>query len=87
MIKENVWISADDKLPSDCECDWVLAQIQETDTGYLWRPCVAEYRKYIDDWYTDANELGWLKEANGPFKVVAWMPLPKPYKAESEERK
>ena len=73
------WIPVTEKLPSDCNEDWVLVQIQETDTGYLWIPCVAEYRKDKDDWLTDRNELGWLKDHNGVFKVTAWMPLPKQY--------
>lgn len=67
------WILVEDMLPSDCDCDWVLAQIQE-DNGYLWIPRVMEYRKAKDDWYDDGS-LGWLKDHNGAFKVVAWMPI------------
>lgn len=80
------WIPVSEKLPSDCNEDWVLAQIQE-DNGYLWIPCVAEYRKSKDDWYTDVYDVGWIKNHNGVFKVVAWMPLPKPYDAEMESEK
>ena len=72
------WIPVSEKLPSDCNEDWVLAQIQE-DNGYLWIPCIAEYRKGKDDWYTDVHDVGWIKNHNGVFKVVAWMPLPEPY--------
>lgn len=87
----NKWIPVSEKLPSDCGYDWVLAQIQESDTGYLWIPCVAEYRKGIDDWFSDANDIGWLRKHEGAFKVVAWMPLPELYKAsptgaESEDK-
>lgn len=82
--KESEWIPVSERLPSDCGCDWVLAQIQEPDTGYLWIPCVAEYRKRKDDWYSDANDVGWLRNHEGAFKVIAWMPLPLPYK-EGEE--
>lgn len=74
------WIPVTKKLPSDCNKDWVLAQIIEPDTGYLWIPCVAEYRKEKDDWYSDSCGLGWLKDHNGEFKVIAWMPLPESYK-------
>ena len=74
------WIPVSEKLPSDCGYDWVLAQIQESDTGYLWLPCVAEYRKGIDDWFSDANDISWLRKHEGAFKVIAWMPLPEPYK-------
>ena len=75
------WIPVSEKLPSDCNEDWVLAQIQE-DNGYLWIPCVAEYVKRKDDWFSDANDIGWLRNHDGSFKVIAWMPLPEPYKAE-----
>ena len=77
----NGWIPVSERLPSDCGYDWVLAQIQESDTGYLWLPCVAEYRKGIDDWFSDANDIRWLRKHEGAFKVIAWMPLPEPYKA------
>lgn len=83
-LKQNRWIPVSEKLPSDCNCDWVLAQIQE-DNGYLWIPQVMEYRKEKDDWLSEDEHLGWLKNHNGAFKVVAWMPLPQPYKPESEE--
>ena len=72
------WISVSEMLPSDCGFDWVLAQIQ-ADNGYLWIPQVMEYRKAKDDWYSNNDHLGWLKDHNGVFKVVAWIPLPKPY--------
>lgn len=75
------WIPVSEKLPSDCGHDWVLAQIQE-DNGYLWIPCVAEYRKLFDDWFSEANEVGWLSMHKGAFKVVAWQPLPEVYKTD-----
>ena len=78
---EPKWIPVSEKLPSDCNEDWVLAQIQE-DNGYLWIPCVAEYREDFEDWWTDANWVGWLKKHDGALKVIAWMPLPEPYKEE-----
>ena len=55
------WIPVSEMLPSDCNEDWVLAQIIEPDTGYLWIPCVAEYRKGLDDWYTDSCGLEWVR--------------------------
>ena len=78
------WIPVSEKLPSDCNEDWVLAQIQE-DNGYLWIPCVAEYRKSKDDWFSDANDIGWLRNHEGAFKVIAWMPLPELYKEVDDE--
>lgn len=80
---DSKWIPCSKKLPSDCGCDWVLAQIQE-DNGYLWIPRVMEYRKSKDDWCGMDEDLGWLKNHNGAFKVIAWMPLPEPYKGEQE---
>ena len=76
---QSKWIPVSERLPSDYDEDWVLVQIQE-DNGYLWIPCVAEYRKSKDDWYSDANDLGWVKAHNGAFKVIAWQPLPERYK-------
>ena len=78
------WIPVTEKLPSDCDEDWVLAQIQE-DNGYLWIPKVMEYRKDKDDWYGTDENLGWLKNHNGAFKVIAWMPLPKPWSGKESE--
>ena len=87
LINEDIgqWIPVSEKLPSDCNEDWVLAQIQE-DNGYLWVPCVAEYRKDTDDWYSDANNIGWLKNHKGFFKVIGWMPLPQPYEPQESEK-
>ena len=79
---ESRWIPVSEMLPSDCNEDWVLAQIIEPDTGYLWIPCVAEYRKGLDDWYTDSCGLEWVSKHEGSFKVIAWTPLPKQYRAD-----
>lgn len=76
------WIPVTDKLPNDCDEDWVLVQIQE-DNGYLWIPRVMEYRKSKDDWW--GEDIGWLKNHNGAFKVIAWMPLPEPYEPKKSE--
>lgn len=80
------WIPVSEMLPSDCNEDWVLAQIIEPDTGYLWIPCVAEYRKGLDDWYTDSCGLEWVSKHEGSFKVIAWMPLPEQYKHTADKR-
>lgn len=81
------WIPCSEQLPDNYEHDWVLAQVQE-DNGYLWIPKVMEYRQSKDDWYLDSENGGWLKERyGGAFKVVAWMPLPEPYKeSKNDER-
>lgn len=79
------WIPCSERLPNNNEYDWVLAQAQE-DNGNLWIPRVMEYRESKDDWYLEDENPCWLKECHGDaFKVIAWMPLPEPYK-ESEEQ-
>lgn len=75
---EQRWIPVTEALPNNEEYDWVLGQIRETDSGYLWIPRQVEYREIKDDWYEDS--IGWLKEnPDHAFEVIAWMPLPKPY--------
>lgn len=82
-IEENKsgWIPCSERLPDNSEHDWVLAQVQE-DNGYLWIPRVMEYRESKDDWYmNDGVNSGWMKEMHGDaFKVIAWQPLPQPFK-------
>ena len=73
------WIPVTEALPDNEEYDWVLGQIRETDSGYLWIPRQVEYREIKDDWYEDS--IGWLKEnPDHAFEVIAWMPLPEPYR-------
>lgn len=75
------WIPVTEALPNNEEYDWVLGQIRETDSGYLWIPRQVEYREIKDDWYEDS--IGWLKEnPDHAFEVIAWMPLPEPWKGE-----
>lgn len=77
------WIPVEEALPSDYDCDWVLVQIVEPDTGFLWIPCIAEYRKDRDDWLSSNG--GWLKDDNDLFKVIAWMPLPEQFSGKGNE--
>ena len=75
------WIPVTEALPNNEEYDWVLGQIRETDSGYLWIPRQVEYREIKDDWYEDS--IGWLKEnPDHAFEVIAWMPLPERYRGE-----
>lgn len=74
------WIPCSERTPKNEEDDWCLVQIQE-DNGYLWIPRTAEYRESKDDWHLD--DIGWLRERHdNAFKVVAWQPLPEPWKGE-----
>lgn len=78
---ERKWIPVSEALPNNEEYDWVLGQIRETDSGYLWIPRQVEYREIKDDWYEDS--IGWLKEnPDHAFEVIAWMPLPESYKGD-----
>ena len=78
---ERKWIPVTEALPNNEEYDWVLGQIRETDSGYLWIPRQVEYREIKDDWYEDS--IGWLKEnPDHAFEVIAWMPLPERYRGE-----
>ena len=80
---ERKWIPVTEALPNNEEYDWVLGQIRETDSGYLWIPRQVEYREIKDDWYEDS--IGWLKEnPDHAFEVIAWMPLPERYRGDHE---
>ena len=75
------WIPVTEALPKNSEHDWVLGQIMETDSGYLWIPKVVEYRESSDDWFEES--IGWLKKnPDHAFEVIAWMPLPEPWRGE-----
>ena len=73
------WIPVSERLPKDCGEDWVLVQIKEKDCGFLWIPRVGEER----------NGKWWLTDDEKPledmFEVIAWQPLPEPYKESEEE--
>ena len=74
------WIPCSERLPDNAEHDWVLAQMQGDD-GFMCIPYVMEYRQSKDDWYLE--DAGWLKDVySDAFKVIAWRPLPEPYKGE-----
>ena len=84
------WVPVSERLPEICEKDChgnitfskTVITTQIYGNGYV----------YVGiDKYTTNNGGGWLSEV--PFdnpdeccKVIAWMPLPEPYKAESEDK-
>lgn len=74
----NGWLPVDERKPDNEHDDWVIGQIREKSSGYLWIPSVVEYRESKDDWYVEG--IGWLKSnPDDAFEVIAWMPLPKKY--------
>lgn len=68
------WIPCSERLPKSGVEDWVLVQIEETDSGFRWIPRIAELRR--DMWYLIDTEY----PLENTFKVAAWQPLPAPYK-------
>ena len=81
--KVGEWIPCSERLPDNAEHDWVLAQMQGDD-GFMCIPYVMEYRQSKDDWYLEG--AGWLKDVySDAFKVIAWQPLPEPWKGEVNE--
>ena len=78
---ERKWIPVSEALPKNSEHDWVLGQIRETDSGYLWIPRQVEYRQITDDWFEES--IGWFKKnPDHAFEVIAWMPLPERWRGD-----
>lgn len=82
----NGWISVDDKLPED-DVDVLITYADIDDINYT-DICITTYG-YA---YLGGNKLD-FKEWRSPFeyfktnyKVIAWRPLPEPYRPERRER-
>lgn len=81
-VKETKWICVSNGLPE--ERDWYLAVFKEKDSDYQLIPRVADYIGENNWRIIDEDGLG-CKEYRDILECVAWMPLPEPYKAESED--
>ena len=79
---EQRWIPVSERLPE--ERDWYLAVFKESDTGFQLIPRVADYIGMGENKWQLIDE-GMASEYRDLLECIAWMPLPEPYKAESEE--
>lgn len=84
--KENGWIPVSERLPEDeRECLVTLEKVYGTPETLLG---IANYLKFGDAGYWNERKYGyleWDKYSDGHggtkmYKVIAWMPLPEPYK-------
>lgn len=84
--KENGWIPVSERLPEDeRECLVTLEKIYGTPEISMG---IANYLKFGDAGYWNEKKYGyleWDKYSDGHggtrmYKVIAWMPLPEPYK-------
>lgn len=87
----NGWIPCSERLPS--ERDWYLAVFEETETGFVGLPYIADYLMGQHTKYT--TEDGWIianctdieedrSEYYKKLKCIAWQPLPEPYTPKGE---
>lgn len=84
--KENGWIPVSERLPEDeRECLVTLEKVYGTPETLFG---IANYLKFGDAGYWNERKYGyleWDKYSDGHggtkmYKVIAWMPLPEPYK-------
>lgn len=84
--KANGWVPVNEKLPEDeRECLVTLEKVYGTPEIFMG---IASYLKFGNDGYWNEKKYGyleWDKYSDGHggtkmYKVIAWMPLPEPYK-------
>lgn len=90
LEQETKWIPVSERLP-ESDGDYFLfgKVVEDDDTENIFigmYDACAEKFGYWEDYY-DRNTLGFLDSELIEYnKVIAWMPLPEPYKAESEDK-
>lgn len=87
LLEQTRWIPVSDRLPEEDGEYLLFGKVVEDDTEDIFigiYDACAEKFGYWEDYY-DRNTLGFLDSELIEYnKVIAWMPLPNPYKAESE---
>jgi hypothetical protein len=78
------WIPVSERLPEERE--WYLVVFKEKDTDFKLIPRVADYIGNGENEWQIIDEDGLGQEYRSILECVAWMPLPEPYRAESEEQ-
>ena len=78
LQNQPVWIPVSKRLPEEDNGDYPINMVT-LDTGEV---CIGVYRHDSKEWWTRMNEGKTLYSTD--HVVVAWMPLPEPYR-ESEE--
>ena len=93
LLEQTTWIPVSEGLPEDR--DWYLGIFKESDTGWINPlPFICEYllgkktkattkEGWILKGFTDREEY---IDYYFNLECVAWMPLPEPYKTESEDK-
>ena len=91
-IEYSRWIPVSERLPKESgkylvrPSDGVLEDYSDFSEVMI-MPYDADYEAF--GWWTDKYDpvsLGYLDSVFNEFEVLAWMPLPEPYKAESEDK-
>lgn len=90
FVKEPQWISCDERLPENKqEClltivvggrKYVVTGTYSTDLYSVNKYDFAD-RKGVSGWYYRDEEYGYIEYYN---RVIAWLPLPKPYEGDTE---
>lgn len=77
--KKNKWIPCSERMPEEPYSCIVTIDDEEPITGKLFEGILPYFVGWDGDRWNDADG------DQCPFEVIAWMPLPTPYKSESEE--
>jgi hypothetical protein len=82
LLKQTEWIPVSERLPESSGVYIVSRWFSDGEESAILVD--ANYYDGNGDWYND-NRINWSRVLVTN-RIVAWMPLPEPYKAESEGR-